>query len=619
MQGLHLADTHGFALPMTDAAKPRQSMMDSGKQIYGPNSLKNDSAINIIESTWHPSVVDTKKATRVPAAGVKATKLSREKGPWNGERESRPLPHNSLAGIPRPQFGDKYALVDKHRIDANKRRSEPLRERAIGLLQNEKNERRLKQSEHGLEGDHSQAEPTQETLNPVQVLPAFDESGWMVAPTPDYNAAAASESPEVGVPVKTVDQQPVSSQTQEQAERLNSRATTAGQDTQEPVPEVTAYAPNTQAQASDAAASEAAALEIASRDAAARESRVREKVSNDIASLETATRNAKEREDAYRATAERRIEQYGLATREANTNAMIGMEAANQQHAAAAQPFSSTGVSERQQSNGGASSQTSGAPQATPRDQENYERAVHLDEYNRFRNATGIGKPPEPLSYQRGQSENVQAAQPGSSANPTQPQESFRETLKIKAKKTRHQFLDKVFRRNKPSKKAEKEAKRLGKRSNNTTADDDRGAGSSADTGAEPVGNVTNLADAQGGNQPPRKGVIAAEKAEAGQGLSQAAPPPLGRSIRQSSNDRPMPAQNVSPLQAPYRKDDSDLNQPASGYSSNQLHSATSDTAADNRAHGANIPVATTSQANPPPHQVPYTADPAAYNVRPLE
>lgn len=50
MEGSHLADTHGFTLPMTDAASARRSV-PTGKPIYGPNDLRNDSAVNIIEST----------------------------------------------------------------------------------------------------------------------------------------------------------------------------------------------------------------------------------------------------------------------------------------------------------------------------------------------------------------------------------------------------------------------------------------------------------------------------------------------------------------------------------------------------------------------------------------
>ncbi|KAI5303789.1 hypothetical protein KEM56_007190 [Ascosphaera pollenicola] len=547
MEGSYLANTHGFALPMTDTANARESV-PGGKPLYGPNNLKNDSAVSIIqrinkphtEATTQPAALSAaKNALGVsdrayrPAAGVKKGKPSRPEGPWNVGRESRPLPHDSLAGVPRPQTGEKYTLIDKRLGEHRKHTSGPVREQAIELLRNEERERQTKHPRK-TSGAQSGGTSSQDTVEPVQVLPAFDESGWMLAPNPQPELVAL-ESPEVGVHVKTTDEQPISLETARQAERLDAATRNAVERQQGPSYGTSTYATG-QPQIGDVLA-----LDTASQKAADREARARDQVSDDLASLETDTCNAKNREDEYRAKAEQRIEGHNFATREANANAMIGKETANQQPV----PFSATvqqtpaAYQRHQESTSGAATQQSDILQATAQERQDYENAVHMDEYNRFKDATGIGKPPEPMSVQQG---------PFGQAKPVgQHEETFKETLMYKAKEKRHRFIDTLLcrRKDRAEKKAAKNTKQIAGGPNQSVEGYDDDAGASA--GAKKAGKISDSMESEEANLPTRKGIIAGAQADAGHGISHQAPSPLGRTLGVQKN-RPAPVQPDYPV-----------------------------------------------------------------------
>ncbi|KAI5295592.1 hypothetical protein KEM52_000895 [Ascosphaera acerosa] len=639
MEGVHLENTHGFALPMTDHAPPRQALAKDA--FYGHGGPKNDSAVKFIHESRKPDPHAVEHAASVkaarnalgyldrpyePASGKKPSTAAqqREQGPWSAGREARPLPQDSLAGIPRPEAGEKEALVDKRYREKQAQFAQPLRQQALAYLREQQQdgaddrhgrqsaERKLTLARHVTQGQSPRSANEHEGQSPpapVQVLPAADESGWMVAPTPQLGqpaAAAASDSPEVGVPIKTTAQQPVSERTQEHAARLHGRQASA--------PAATAAGG-----AGAAATQEAAALDESTQRAAAREAAVRSQTSQHLEALQAATRAAKHSEDEYRHDAEREVQRQGLATREANMNAMVGKEAA--------------GVPPSQGQ--------PGTSEPDPAAREEYEHALRVDEYNRFRNATGIGKPAEPLTYhQPGEPAPTGTGGSGAAAGgygpgaPTAevgadhelPKESMRDTLKVKARYTRHDIMDKMLRRGKYSKanrQQAKEAETLGQRP---------GVGervSSAGAGASSVGHPSQFAQSDGSQAQPRHGVQAARQADAGHGIAHRAPGPLGRTLPEK--DRPVP--HVG--QAGAYTTPAGGGQPATagpstgaagigtGYgSAEQAHTSSNAhvqptlAEADDREEGAPVPVATAGipQREETQGQVPYSADPGVYN-----
>lgn len=358
----------------------------------------------------------------------------------------------------------------------------------------------------------------------------------MVAPTPQPQPVAL-ESPEIGVPVKTTDEQPVSEETARKAEQLDAATRNAAERQKG-----TSYESGSYDAAGQSAANDTSALEFASNDAAVREARARERTSNNLASLENATHDAKSREDDYRAQADREIEGYQFATREANTNAMIGQEAAKRAPMASSsdtQQTSGTGYQGRQGPVQGAGNQESEISQATARERQEYEHALQKDEYNRFKNATGIGKPAEPVAYQQG---------PFGQTQPVgQRDETFKETLMYKAREKRHKFFDKLFCRSKDREeaKAAKKEKKLSKKSAQPSENYDRGT--NADSNGNKAGQISDSLGAQENGSSTRKGVIANAQADAGHGISHQAPSPLGRTLG-AQKGRPAPAQSDIPV-----------------------------------------------------------------------